>query len=151
MNTFKAVTHTTLLYGLLLLPVAALALEPATGINSRTILKTRTSWDGTPLHYPAGQAEVTGMLVEIAPHAETDWHQHPVPSFGLILQGELDVVLKNGQIKQLKAGDAIAEVVNTLHNGRNNGDIPVKLVVFYTGVAEQPQLTLRPPASGVPQ
>lgn len=129
--------------GLLLLQPAAQALEPASGIKSETILKTQQSWDGTPIAYPAGQAEITGMLIEIAPQAETGWHQHPAPSFGYILQGQLDVRLKDGQVKQLKTGDAIAEVVNTLHNGRNNGDIPVKLVVFYAGVSNQ-QLTQRP-------
>ncbi len=129
--------------GLFLLQPAAHALEPATGIKSQTILKTQQSWDGSPITYPAGQAEVTGMLIEIAPQAETGWHKHPAPSFGYILQGQLDVRLKDGQIKQLKTGDAIAEVVNTLHNGRNNGDIPVKLVVFYAGVSNQ-QLTERP-------
>lgn len=132
-----------LLAGLLLLQPAAQALEPASGIKSETILKTQQSWDGTPIIYPAGQAEITGMLIEIAPQAETGWHQHPAPSFGYILQGQLDVRLKDGQIKQLKTGDAIAEVVNTLHNGRNNRDIPVKLVVFYAGVSNQ-QLTQRP-------
>lgn len=151
MNAFKAGMYIPLLYSFLLLPMSALAVEPATGISSQTVLKTRTSWDGTPLHYPIGQAEVTGMLVEIAPHAETGWHQHPAPSFGFILQGELDVALKNGQIKHLKAGDAVAEVVNTLHNGRNNGDIPVKLVVFYAGVATQPQLTQRPALAARPE
>lgn len=135
---------------LLLLQPATHALEPATGIKSRIILKTQQSWDGTPITYPAGQAEVTGMLIEIAPQAETGWHQHPAPSFGYILQGQLDVKLKDGQVKHLKTGDAVAEVVNTLHNGRNNGDIPVKLVVFYAGVSNQ-QLTERPlPSANTP-
>jgi hypothetical protein len=38
----------------------------------------------------------------------------------------------------------LAEVINTWHNGRNMGPDPVKLVVFYAGVAGQP-LTRREP------
>jgi quercetin dioxygenase-like cupin family protein len=87
--------------------------------------------------YPDGKAEITGVLVEIAPGGETGWHLHPVPSFGMILEGTLEVSLKNGSIKRLQAGDAIAEVVNTPHNGRNVGNIPVKLAVFYAGTVGQ--------------
>ncbi len=61
-----------------------------------------------------------------------------MPSFAVIVQGELDVHLKTGEVKKLKAGDGLAEVVNTLHNGHNVGTTPVKLYVFYTGIAGQP-------------
>jgi quercetin dioxygenase-like cupin family protein len=50
-----------------------------------------------------------------------------------VLQGRLDVRLKDGRVKHLKAGDALAEVTNTRHNGRNVGKNTVKLVVFYVG------------------
>ena len=73
------------------------------------------------------------MLIEIAVGGETGWHLHPVASFGMVLEGELEVSLKDGRSKRIKAGEALAEVVNTLHNGRNIGTVPVKLVVFYAG------------------
>lgn len=112
----------------------AYALEESEAVSVSTILKTQTTWDGTPIVYPSGQAKVTGMMVEIAVGAQTGWHSHPVPSFAVIVQGELEVHLKNGEVKKLKAGDGLAEVVNTLHNGHNVGSTPVKLFVFYTGV-----------------
>lgn len=115
----------------MLLPVHAI--EQTKAVKVTTVLKTQTSWDGQPLQYPAGQAEVTGMLIEIAPGGETGWHLHPVPSFGMVLEGELEVTLKDGRKNSLKTGDALAEVVNTAHNGRNVGTKPVKLVVFYAG------------------
>jgi hypothetical protein len=55
-------------------------------------------------------------------------------SFGYVLEGELEVSLKDGSTRRVVAGQALAEVVNTLHNGRNVGKGPVKLVVFYAGV-----------------
>lgn len=116
------------------LPFASFALDPAPAIQSKLILKTTQSWDGTPIAYPEGTPEITGMVIEVAPGAETGWHQHPVPSFALILEGELEVRLKDGRTRRVKAGEALAEVVNTLHNGRNPGTAPVKLVVFYAGV-----------------
>ncbi len=124
------------------LPLTVQAIEPSATIKSTTILKTDQSWDGQKLQYPQGQAEITGMIIEIAPGGETGWHLHPVPSFGLLLEGELQVRLQDGRTKTLKAGDALAEVVNTLHNGRNIGSVPVKLIVFYAGAVGQP-LTIK--------
>jgi quercetin dioxygenase-like cupin family protein len=120
------------------IPPAALALEPSAMVTTATILKTTTSWDGKPLAYPSGQAEITGMVIEIMPGGETGWHLHPVPSFGMMLDGELEVRQKNGATKRLRKGDALAEVVNTLHNGRNVGGSPVRIVVFYAGATNLP-------------
>ena len=114
-----------------------LALEQSASVKATTVLKAQSSWDGKPIALPSGKAEVTGMVVEIAPGGETGWHQHPVHSFGMILEGELEVHLKSGAVKRLKSGEALAEVVDTLHNGRNEGTVPVKLVVFYVGTVGQ--------------
>jgi quercetin dioxygenase-like cupin family protein len=121
----------------LLFQQAAFSLEPSSSIKATTVLKTSSSWDGKPIVYPEGKAEITGMIIEIAPGAETGWHLHPVPSFGMVLEGELEVELKDGQVKKLKAGDALAEVVNVLHNGHSVGSVPVKLIVFYAGTVDQ--------------
>jgi len=116
----------------------AAALDPSGTVQVTPLLKTTTSWNGQPLAYPTEPAEVTGLLVEIAPGGETGWHKHPVPSFALVLEGTLEVTLQDGSVNHLEAGEALAEVVNTLHNGRNVGTVPAKLAVFYTGVRGQP-------------
>lgn len=131
------------------LPCGTLALETAPAIKVKPLIRTTSSWDGTPIVYPQGQAEITGMLIEIAAGAETGWHAHPVPSFAMVLEGTLEVTLKDGRKKKrLAAGEALVEVVDTLHNGRNVGAQPVRLVVFYSGVAGRP-LTVKPPAGAL--
>ncbi len=141
-------TRNTLRAGALFLLAActssAWAVEANSAVKVTSVLKTTSSWDGTPLHYPAGQAEITGMVIEIVPGGETGWHLHPVPSFGMVLEGQLTVHLQSGAVKVLKSGEALAEVVNTLHNGRNEGTVPVKILVFYAGAEGQPT-TARPP------
>ena len=62
-----------------------------------------------------------------------------------MLEGTLEVTLKDGQVKRLNPGDALAEVVNTTHNGRTVGRVPVKIVVFYAGTPGQP-VTVNVPA-----
>jgi len=93
---------------------------------------------------------VSALIVEIAPGGETGWHEHPVPSLAYILEGKLDVTRATGEVKHLAPGDALAEVVNTLHNGRAVGDKPVKLVVFYVG-AQGKALTISHPEFQPPE
>ena len=117
----------------LLFPAGALALDASAAIKVTPIVKGTASWNGKPVVYPQGQAEITGMMIEIAPGAETGWHGHPVPSFGVVLEGTLEVTLKDGRKKRVGPGEGLIEVVSTLHNGRNIGTVPVKLIVFYAG------------------
>ena len=121
---------------------SVLAIDASEVIKATPILKTKTSWDGKELVYPEGEAEITGVVIEIAPGGETGWHLHPVPSVGYVLEGELEVHFKNGDIKRLSAGQSAAEAVNVYHNGRNVGEVPVKLVIFYVG-ATNIKLTVR--------
>src|SRR5437870_5229133 len=94
-------------------PFSAFALENSASVKVTPVLKATQSWDGTPLAYPQGQTEITGLIVEVAPGGETGWHLHPIPSFGMLLEGTLEVMLKDGRVKHLRAGDALAEVVDT--------------------------------------
>jgi quercetin dioxygenase-like cupin family protein len=129
--------------GFYLITHSAHAIDATQSITVIPLLKTTTSWNGAPIHYPTGDAEITGMIVEIAVGGETGWHLHAVPSFGMMLEGSLEVSLKDGSTKILHKGDALVEVVNTLHNGKNIGDTPVKIIVFYAGALDS-KLTEKP-------
>jgi quercetin dioxygenase-like cupin family protein len=127
-----------------LLPFGTHAIEPTQTVKVTQLLKTTQTWNGVPIKYPEGQAEVTSLMIEIAPGGETNWHEHPVPSFGVLLEGSLEVSLADGRKKLVKPGEALAEVIATAHNGRNVGKIPLKLIVFYVGTADK-QLTVQRP------
>ena len=66
-----------------------------------------------------------------------------MPSFGVVLQGELEMKLKNGKTNVVKAGDALAEVVNTAHSGKNTGTEPIQLLIFYAGAVGLPNAASR--------
>jgi quercetin dioxygenase-like cupin family protein len=128
------------LLGILVCAVAfqcydSLALYANKDVGATPLLKTSTSWDGTALAYPTGTAELSALIVEVAPGGQTGWHLHTVPSVAVMLEGEIEVALKDGQVRKFKKGEAIAEVVNTLHNGTNRGSVPAKMAVFYVGTA----------------
>ncbi|HEV8330557.1 MAG TPA: cupin domain-containing protein [Steroidobacteraceae bacterium] len=130
----------------LMVPFAAHAIEPSSTVKVTPLLKTTQTWNGAPIKYPEGQAEITGLMIEIAPGGETNWHEHPVPSFGVLLEGTLEVSLTDGRKKLIKPGEALAEVIATAHNGRNVGTTPVKLVVFYAGAVDKQLTVPRPDA-----
>jgi len=127
-----------ILWFLLVVCPDATALDATTGVSVTPLAKETTSWDGKPIVYPGGQAEMTALLIEIAPGAQTGWHCHLVPNFAYMLEGTLELVLDDGRRKRLNAGDVLSEVVERSHNGRNVGSVPVKLVVFYAGAAGIP-------------
>jgi quercetin dioxygenase-like cupin family protein len=143
MSTMRYVSVATLALALSL-PFVVQALDDSAAVKVTPLAKTTGSWDGKPTVYPAGAAEVTTLIVELAAGAQTGWHEHPVPSFAYVMEGTLEVTREGGATKVLRAGDMLAEVVGTLHNGRALGGQPVKLLVLYTGAAGQ-KLTIAHP------
>lgn len=124
-------------------PCLAVAEDYTSGVEASLILKTTT----TTGHYPAKyldteRPEITVMKVDIKPGTETGWHSHPVPLYAYVLEGKLTVEIKGGKTYHFAAGDAIVEVVNIPHNGKNLGTIPVVLIVFYTGEIGKPNTVM---------
>lgn len=103
-------------------------------VKAEKILVTTTAGNGQQHSYlRTDKPEVTAMTVEIPPGAETGWHLHTVPVYAYVLAGKLEVALADGTRLNFKQGDAIVEVQNLAHNGRNQGSETVRLAVFYTG------------------
>jgi quercetin dioxygenase-like cupin family protein len=126
-------------------PYTVAAGDYNSGVKATLILKTTTTTGNYPAKYLNTQVpEITAMKVEIKPGAETGWHSHPVPLYAYVLEGDLTVEIKGGRTYQFAAGDAIVEVVNVPHNGKNLGATPVVLIVFYTGETGRPNTVITP-------
>ena len=138
---------TVLFIVVLTIPYVTVADDYGSGVQADLILKTTKTTGNYPMKYLVTQnPELTVLKVEIKPGSETGWHLHPVPLYAYVLQGELTVEVKGGDIYHFGAGDAIVEVVNIPHNGRNLGTIPVILVAFYTGAKGTPNTVMLPSA-----
>ncbi len=122
---------------------------PEQAIQVETLLKSAESWDGAPLPaYAEGQPEVTILRITIAPGTALPEHKHPYMNAGVLESGELEVTLESGKTMRLKAGDSLAEVVNTWHFGRNVGDTPAVILVVYAGIKGEPVTVLREKTGG---
>jgi quercetin dioxygenase-like cupin family protein len=116
--------------------------EYSGSVEARVVLKTKNMSNGQPIAYlKSDNPEVTVMTVELPPGAETGWHTHPVPVYAFVISGSLTVEVEGKNTLIFQAGDAIIEAVNTRHCGKNTGAVPVKLVVFYTGAENLPNVT----------
>lgn len=87
----------------------------------------------TIVYPPSDKAEMTALMVEVAPGAEVGLHMHPVPLMVYVMEGTLDVEVSGGGKHKIEAGKAFLEVVNTWHNGMNRTKEPVKFLVVFAG------------------
>lgn len=125
------------LLGLLVNPVWAHQDGQETQVE--VLARTSQSWNSGELPaYPAGEPEVTILKITIPPKTELPVHAHPVINAGVLLKGELTVITEDRQRLRLKAGEAIVEVVDTWHYGKNEGDEPAVIIVFYAGTKDRP-------------
>jgi len=108
-------------------------------VQANVLAKTSLSWDGSHLpDYPKGTPEVTILKIKIPPGSQLPLHKHPVINAGVLLKGELTVVTEDNRTLHLKTGDAIVEVVNKWHYGKNEGKEMAEIIVFYAGALDMP-------------
>ena len=101
-------------------------------VRTTELLRTGRSWDGAELpDYPEGRPELVCIRYEFPAGQKLGWHHHPVMNYGIVEQGELTIVSRDGQEKVVRQGEALAEMVGTIHRGENRGSIPVILNMFY--------------------
>lgn len=107
--------------------------------NVEVLTKTSSSWDGGVLpDYAEGKPEITILKITIPPKVILPLHEHPEINAGVLLKGELTVATEDNKTLHLKAGDAIVEVVNTWHYGKNEGNEAAEIIVFYAGIKDEP-------------
>ena len=101
-------------------------------VKTTELLRTSQTWDGAQIPiFPQENAEIVSMRYEFPPGEKLGWHHHDVINFGYVQQGELTIIDINGNVKVVREGEAIVEMVGTIHHGENNGTETVILIMFY--------------------
>ena len=104
--------------------------------HAKIIARTSETWEGKPIVYPKGEAEITALHLTFEQDVIVPNHCHPMPGAGYILKGTIEVTTENGDKNLMKAGEPFFEVVNTFHKGRVVKG-PVEILVFFLGVKGQ--------------
>ena len=103
------------------------------------LMRTSQSWDGAELpDYPAGRPELVVRRYVFPRGSKLGWHHHPVMNYGILQQGELTIIGLDGKEKTVRAGEAVVEMVDTIHHGENRGDKTVVLDMFYISQSGTP-------------
>ena len=113
--------------------------EPASQVKTTELVRTSQSWDGVELpDYLQGRPEIVGMKYEIPAGQKLGLHFHPVMNFGILVQGDLTIISEDGLEKVVHEGEAVVEMVGTVHHGENRGTKPVVLYMFYLSQKDLP-------------
>ena len=120
------------LFAVLISSAYATGAEYQKSVKTKKLLDTEMTNIGQKIHYPNGEpAQIQSFLVQLAAGAETGAHKHPIITYGYMIAGTLKISYEGGRTKTYKKGDAFIEAVNTIHNGKNIGKKPAKILVVF--------------------
>lgn len=107
-------------------------METTEQVKTTELLRTTQSWDGAQLpDYLQGRPELVVRKYVFPAGQKLGWHHHPVINYGVLVQGELTIIDEDGTEKVVHAGEAVVEMVGTVHHGENRGTQPAILYMFY--------------------
>ena len=108
--------------------------NPADQVVSTELIRTNQSWDGVELpDYLQGRPELVAVK-----------YVFPAMNYGILVQGELTIIGQDGKEKTVHEGEAVVEMVNTIHHGENRGTKPVILYMFYLSQKDLPLAVQHP-------
>lgn len=113
----------------------------ASSAFAEPLLQSGNSWDGGAIGYPAGAAQVTATILRLEEGKAAPFHCHPVPTMGYVLSGTAEIETRSGKKTQIGPGEALVEVMRTVHRGVAVGG-PVEIVVFYAGAEGVPNTVI---------
>lgn len=98
------------------------------------LLQTTSTWDNA--HYKKlkiKKPEVTVLKINIGVGESLPMHKHDLVNIAYVKKGTLTVITDKDDQITLTEGQCLPELVGKYHYGKNTGDVPVELVVFYIG------------------
>ena len=84
------------------------------GFKTQPLLKSGQTRDKQPIAYPkTDKAEIISVIGVIEPGGRTPLHEHPVPTYVYVLEGEVELQSHGGQPHQYKAGERAKADINS--------------------------------------
>lgn len=127
-------------------PGAAASADKTPYKKVEEVFSGNTTIAGEALVFPNENPSVKSLIVTMQPGEKTAWHQHGVPLYAYILEGEITVTYEGIGKKLYTAGTGLLEAMHVTHQGHNTGDIPVRiLAVFLMGDGGKPTVAEEAP------
>ena len=122
--------------------VGAVVLAAAGVIVAQTSALTRTMVTKADVSVPGREAVVA--RVEIAPGGIAGWHTHPGDEISYIMEGSATLMIAGQPPRQVSAGEGFVIPAGVVHNAKNDGATPTKLVGVYVVEKGKPLATPAP-------
>lgn len=87
---------------------------------------------------PMPMQEALMVQVELDVGAATGRHSHHGVELGLIQEGEVEMRIDGESIRKLMAGDSFAIASGKVHEARNKGSTPARVIVTYVVEKDKP-------------
>ena len=108
-------------------------------VVSEELIRTSQSWDGAELpDYFEGRPELVAVKYVFPVGKKLGWHHHVAMNYGVLVQGELTIIGLDGKTKVVHEGEAVVEMVGTVHHGENRGTKDCILYMFYLSQKDLP-------------
>jgi quercetin dioxygenase-like cupin family protein len=109
------------------------------GFETQPLLKTGKTRDNDAIAYPKTEKpELISVIGTIQPGGRTPLHEHPVPTYVYVLEGEVELQTEGAQPHQYKTGQAYIEALNRKRQLLNKGNTPAKVLVVFVGEEGKP-------------
>ena len=119
--------------------------NPAPQVVSTELIRTSQSWDGVELpDYFQGRPELVAVKYVFPAGQKLGWHHHVAMNYGVLVQGELTIIGLDGKTKVVHEGEAVVEMVGTVHHGENRGTKDCILYMFYLSQKDLPLAVQHP-------
>ena len=97
---------------------------------------TRTMVTKADVSVPGREAVVA--RVEVAAGGVAGWHTHPGDEISYVMEGEATLMIAGQPDRKVAAGGGFVIPAGVVHNAKNEGAVPVKLVGVYVVDKTQP-------------
>ena len=102
--------------------------------QKEVLLKTTSTWDNAEYQkLKIKKPEVTVLKIIINVGEELPMHKHDLVNIAYVKKGTLTVITDKNKEITLHEGEVLPELIGKYHYGKNTGNEPVELVVFYIG------------------
>ena len=102
--------------------------------EKNVLLQTTSTWDNVKYKkLKIKNPEVTVLKIVINVGEKLPMHKHDLVNIAYVKQGTLTVITDENKEITLHEGEALPELIGKYHYGKNTGNKPVELVVFYIG------------------
>ena len=117
---------------------AGLVYAQASGLKREMVLKADVA---------APDREAVVARVEVSPGILAGRHTHPGDEISYVLEGEGELLIDGEAPRKVKAGDAFVIPAGKIHDAKNTGSVPMKLVGVYVVEKGKPLASPAPAAS----